>query len=179
VFIFSCIETRACSSCQNPQKDRIMIVTDLAHLERQIAMTPSFRKALQFLRQPGLAELPDGTVTLDGKRVFAIVQRYETIATHAPRFEYHRDYIDVQYVVTGEEVIGWAPAAVMAVTEPYDAEKDIAFGTVDRDRWTAVRLGAGQAAVLYPEDGHAPRLSAGTVGPVVKVVVKIACGERP
>jgi YhcH/YjgK/YiaL family protein len=141
-------------------------------------MTPSFRKALEFLHQSSLADLRDGTIALDGKRVFAIVQRYETIAADAPRFEYHREYLDVQYVVTGEEVIGWAPADIMAVTEPYDAERDIAFGTVSADRWTAVRLGPGQAAVLFPEDGHAPRLASGTVGPVFKIVVKIAREDR-
>jgi YhcH/YjgK/YiaL family protein len=155
-----------------------MIVADLEHFERQVPMTLSFRKALEFLRQPSLEGLPDGTITLDGKRVFAIVQRYETIPADAPRFEYHREYVDVQYIAAGEEVIGWAPAGAMAMSEPYDAEKDIAFGTVGRDRWTAVRLGPGQAAVLYPEDGHAPRLSSGTVGPVIKIVVKIAVEDR-
>lgn len=46
----------------------------------------------------------------------------------------------------------------MNVTEAYDAEKDVCFGPVKPGRRTPVRLGAGQLAVLYPEDAHAPRL---------------------
>jgi YhcH/YjgK/YiaL family protein len=62
----------------------------------------------------------------------------------------------------------------MTITEPYDADKDIAFGTVPPKRWTPVHLEAGQAAVLYPEDGHAPKLAARSASPVMKIVVKVA-----
>jgi beta-galactosidase beta subunit len=62
----------------------------------------------------------------------------------------------------------------MEVAEAYEPEKDIAFGSVAREQWTPVRVGSGQAAVLYPEDGHAPRLAAGKSSPVLKIVVKIA-----
>jgi biofilm protein TabA len=94
-----------------------------------------------------------------------------------PRFEHHRRYIDIQFIVAGEEVIGWAPADRMQVTEAYDPEKDIAFGTVPAGEATPVRLAAGELAVLYPEDGHAPRLAAGRPSPVFKIVVKVAVEE--
>jgi beta-galactosidase beta subunit len=37
-----------------------------------------------------------------------------------------------------------------------------------------VLLQAGQAAVFYPEDAHAPRLAAGKISSVMKIVVKVA-----
>ena len=90
----------------------------------------ALRKALDFLRRPDIASLPDGRVDIDGDQVYALPQRYATILTDPPRFEHHRRYIDIQFIVTGDEVIGWAPAERMQVTEAYDPAKDIAFGTV-------------------------------------------------
>lgn len=151
-----------------------MIVTDIKHIDRQISMTNSFKKAIEFLRRPDIQEMADGRVDIEGELVFALFQRYETLKTDAPRFEYHRKYIDIQYIVSGEEVIGWAPAERMTVTEAYDVNKDICFGTVPVREMTPVFLRAGQLAVLYPEDGHAPKMAAGTSSSVFKVVVKVA-----
>jgi biofilm protein TabA len=154
-----------------------MIVTRLERIEQQARMTPALAKAAAFLRRPDIASLQDGRVEIDGDRVFALPQRYETVVMDPPRFEHHRRYIDIQFIVAGEEVIGWAPADRMQVTEAYDPEKDIAFGTVPAGEATPVRLAAGELAVLYPEDGHAPRLAAGRPSPVFKIVVKVAVEE--
>ncbi|OGR68028.1 MAG: hypothetical protein A2081_02685 [Elusimicrobia bacterium GWC2_61_19] len=150
-----------------------MIASDLETVGRQAVPSPGIEKALAFLRRPDVRALPDGKYEIDGERVFAIVQRYETAAPARPRYEAHRKYIDLQFIAAGAEVIGWAPLGLLAVTEPYDAAKDICFGAVPAGKDAAVRLGAGQLAVLYPEDAHAPRLAAGAPGPVTKIVVKV------
>ena len=151
-----------------------MIVTDLNNIDYQVSMTPAIKKAIDFLRLTDIHSLADGRVAIDGQEVFAIIQRYETVIADVPRFEYHKKYIDIQYVVSGEEVIGWAPVEEMTVTEAYDADKDICFGTVPDNRITSVYLTSGQLAVLYPQDGHAPKLAAGVPSQVLKIVVKIA-----
>lgn len=153
-----------------------MVVTDLKCINHQVSMTTALRKAIDFLRRPDIHLIPDGRMDIDGDLVFALVQRYETLKTDAPRFEYHRKYIDIQYVVSGEEVIGWAPADSMVITEEYDGNKDICFGTVPDGEMTPVYLKAGQLTVLYPEDGHAPKLAAGAPSSVFKIVVKVAAG---
>ena len=151
-----------------------MIVSDLEHIEHQILMSPSLQKAFAFLRSRDVHERPDGRVEIDEDRVFAIVQRYETAAADAPKFECHRAYIDVQFIVTGHEIIGWSPIGQMVITEAYDAEKDICFGAVATGAWTPVHLVAGQCAVLWPEDGHAPKLAGDAPSAVMKIVVKVA-----
>jgi len=151
-----------------------MIVTDLEHASKQLPAAPAFEKALAFLRRGDIASLPDGRYEIDGGLVFAMVQRYETAAPPEPRLEAHRKFIDVQFMASGSEAIGWAPVAGLQITEAYDAAKDVCFGLVGKGLCTPVLLGPGQLAVLYPEDAHAPRLAAGRPAPVVKVVVKIA-----
>ena len=151
-----------------------MIVSDLENIAGQAAMTPGLEKALAFLGRPGAAALADGRYEIDGERVFALVQRYETAPAAAPRFEAHRRYIDLQFIAAGAEAIGWAPLACLAVTEAYAADKDICFGAVGAGESAVVRLGAGQLALIYPEDAHAPKLAAGAPCRVTKIVVKIS-----
>lgn len=151
-----------------------MLVTDIKHIERQVSMTPTLKKAIDFLQRPDIRNMADGRMDIDGEDVFAIVQRYETVKTDALKFEYHRKYIDLQYIVSGKEVIGWAPVERMTVTEPYNIEKDICFGTAPEQEITLIHRQAGQLAVFYPEDGHAPKLAAGMPSPVFKIVVKVA-----
>ena len=155
-----------------------MIITDIKHIEHQVSMMPAIKKAIEFLRRPDIHNMADGRVDIDGQDVFALVHRYETVKTYALKFEYHRKYIDIQYIVSGKEVMGWAPAERMVITETYDIEKDICFGTVPKEEMTSVYLQAGQVAVLYPEDGHAPKLAAGSPSHVVKIVVKVAAKYR-
>jgi biofilm protein TabA len=151
-----------------------MIVTDLNHIEKRQSMTPFMHQAVAFLRQPNIEMLPDGTVEIEGRRVFAIIQRYETILTGEPKFEYHQKYIDLQFVVSGEEIIGWVPRDRMKITESYDDGRDICFGVAASREMSIIHLQAGQLAVLFPEDGHAPKLAAGAPSPVMKIVVKVA-----
>lgn len=155
-----------------------MIVTDINHMEHQVSKTAFFKKAIEFLRRPDIHNMADGRVDIDGQDVFALVQRYETVMADALKFEYHRKYIDIQYIVSGKEAIGWVPAGQMTITEAYDTEKDICFGIAPKKEITMVRLQAGQLAVFYPEDGHAPKLAAGKPSRVVKVVVKVAAKKN-
>ncbi len=136
-------------------------------------MTSSFKKAIEFLRLRGIHDLPDGKIEIDGRKVFAIVQRYETTDTGTPKFEYHKKYIDVQFIVSGKEIIGWTPAENIVITEAYGADKDVAFGVVESGNWSSLLLEAGQVAVLFPEDGHASRLASGKASAVMKIVVKV------
>ena len=151
-----------------------MIVTDLQHIERQLTMTQQMQQAVEFLRRTDLLELPDGNVPIDGKRVYAVLQRYRTARHDAPQFEYHRKYIELQYILAGEEIIGWAPASEMTPSFSYNEDQDICFGLIEPGKWSPVRLVAGQLAVFWPEDGHAPRLATEKACLVRKIVVKVA-----
>jgi len=153
-----------------------MIVADLESIRHQLPQTPELLQAIEFLHRKDLLELPDGQIPIDDKRVFAILQRYRTAHLESPQFEYHRKYIDLQYVLSGEEIIGWAPAADITASFNYNAGQDVCYGLMQPGTWSPVHLRAGQLAVLWPEDGHAPRIALGTPCLVRKIVVKVAIG---
>jgi len=151
-----------------------MIVANLDQISQQAALTPAMRQALSFLQQSQGQELADGRIPIDGDRVYALVQSYET-RTGDVVFEGHRRYIDFQYVVRGEEALGWAPVERATIVRPYNEERDMWLGAVPVTEMTMVHLSAGQLAVLYPSDAHAPGRSAtGVAAPVKKIVVKVA-----
>jgi biofilm protein TabA len=162
-----------------------MIVSDLKHIAGQTVNTRLLGLALDFLQQIEGQSLDDGRITIEGDQVYALIQSYRTEplpSGSSPRLEAHRQYIDIQYVVSGSETLGWAPLKQLSVTEPYDATKDVEFGSAPPAALTLVRLAAGQMAVLWPEDAHAPRLATaiGTESArpadVNKIVVKVLQG---
>jgi biofilm protein TabA len=152
-----------------------MIVAELEQMTGQIAPSPNMQRALDFLRRVRGSDLRDGRIEIDGDRVFALVQSYLTKTASDPiPFEAHRKYIDAQYMVAGEEVIGWTSAGRLTVTAEYDQAQEAWFGALAAADATFVRLVAGDLAVLYPTDGHAPRLATGAPAAVRKIVVKVA-----
>lgn len=149
-----------------------MILDTLDRADRYAALHPGFAAAFAFLRRADLAALPDGRRDINGDRVFALVSRYTPKPVpEALRWEAHRAYIDIQFLVTGSEQLGWAPRATLRETETHDVAKDCAFFAGDG---TLCTLRAGQFAVFFPEDAHAPGHAAGAPAPVQKIVVKVA-----
>lgn len=151
-----------------------MITATLENITQQALITPRIQKALEFLRQPQNVSLPDGRYEIDGAEIFAIVQSYDTKSEKEdPTFEAHRKHIDLQYVLSGKECFGWAPLDKLAVTIPYQPEKDILYGAVGTEDAGFVTLSAGEMILVYPWDAHAPGLAVEASAPVRKMVIKI------
>lgn len=133
----------------------------------------SFRPALEFLRDRATPELAPGRYEIDGTDVFALVSQLPSRAPAEGRFEAHRKYVDVQYLVSGAEEILITQTAPLIPHNPYDPERDIEFFE-SASQWEAVPLRPGDLAILYPEDAHLPNCHSPTPAQLHKVVVKIA-----
>lgn len=146
------------------------MILDTIHLaSRYTALHPAFEQAFRFLAQLDPKTLAPGRYELDGSKLYANVEQTQGRGRESAKLEAHREYIDIQYVASGVEVIGWR--ACMDCTEEkagYDSGRDIEFFPDSPDVW--VQVNPGQFVLLFPEDAHAPL--AGT-GPVTKVVVKV------
>ena len=152
------------------QEREIMLIDYLQNADRYAPLHPGFEGGFAFLRRADLAQLPDGRHEIDGERLFAIVARDQGRGREKSLLEAHRRYIDIQFVISGEDSIGWMPISdCQRVSSPYDAEKDVELFFDRPATWLAVASGA--FAVFYPEDAHAPLA---TQGPIHKAVVKVA-----
>jgi biofilm protein TabA len=147
-----------------------MVLDHLAHAGLYAALGPRIAQGFRFLAESDLAGLSPGRHEIDGKRIFALVSEYVPKPFAECRWEAHRHYIDLQYMVSGVERMGVAPASHMRETS-YQVDRDLAWleGTGD-----LLTFGAGQFMILWPGDAHMPGVEAGVSGPARKVVVKIA-----
>jgi YhcH/YjgK/YiaL family protein len=149
-----------------------MITDTLTQGRRYTGLSPHFAAAFEFLEKLE-ASRPDGRHDIDGDDCFALVQTYLTRPLELAKFEAHRKYIDIQFVQSGRETILWSPLSALAqVTEPYAAERDVAF-FANPPQWTPINLCAGQFTIFFPEDGHAPGVECGGPAEVRKIVIKI------
>ena len=148
-----------------------MIIDSLAHSADYAGIHPLFPAAFDYLRSFDPAT-PDGKYEIDGKRLYAMVQRYETAPETSKTWEAHRIYADIQYIVSGREKIFYSPVDQLQSSTPYNGEKDVEKYTGPADAAADV-LPAGHFAVYLPQDGHKPGCMVDQPEPVVKVVIKI------
>ncbi len=148
-----------------------MIIDTLDNASAYESLGPRFAQAFAYLRSGRAATDEIGTHKLDGDDLFVSVQAYSTRPADQCRWEAHRTYADVQYVVEGCERMGYAPLAGMTTEQPYDAKNDVAFYTGEG---TTLRVPAGTFTVFLPQDVHMPCLADhGQPRPVRKIVVKV------
>jgi biofilm protein TabA len=146
------------------------MITDLLKNAALYGADKKLARALDWLRKTDLDSLALGRIEIDGADLFALVQTYQTRLRHECRFEAHRRYTDVQYVVAGVEQMAYAHVAAVKVAVPYDAERDIEWFDGDGNFFI---VPAGGFAVFFPEDAHIPGVAIGKPATVRKVVVKV------
>lgn len=159
-----------------------MIADSIRNKNLYTGISPRLALALDYVEKQTSAGFTEHTVELDGRQVYAMYQSYVTESTEGRQYEAHRRYIDVQYIVEGEEVIHAADLADMTEMSGYDGEKDVQWfmpeaAKVNSGKTEAVNsihLKAGQFGIFFPQDAHMPKLAAGTPGAVKKIVVKVA-----
>ena len=149
-----------------------MLVTTLDHAAGNDYLAARFQKAYAFLNRDDLGSLPLGRVDIDGDAVFANVQEYDTVPAEEKQLEAHRRYYDVQFVVSGEEVMQYAPLEGLAKVQPFDEDADFGLYCTP-ERPSSIVLRAGDVAVLAPEDAHKPGCALDAPCCVRKIVVKV------
>ncbi len=147
-----------------------MIVDHLCNADFYTSLSSRFSLGLEFLKKLDFAALQTGRNELEGG-LFAMRQEYDTRPLAKGLWESHRKHADIQFVVEGVEIVGFAPLATTAVSQEYSEENDYSLHT---GRGDFFRLSAGQFAIFLPQDVHMPCIAVDdTPSPVKKVVVKV------
>lgn len=147
-----------------------MILDTFENAWKYIGCHPGLAAGMKFLQNADAFKLPDGKHEIDGKRLLAICAHDQGRGIDGAVLEHHRKYIDIQYVVSGKELMGWSPlAACRQVKQAYNAETDLGFHFDRPGSWFDVA--PGSFVIFFPEDAHAPLAA---TGPVHKIVIKVA-----
>ena len=142
---------------------------------RQYHAKPELWKTVfEFMKQD-LSSMEVGKYALVGDQAYATISEYETKEPENARWEAHKKYIDLQYVISGEEKMGILPLSQAKNAMAYNEQKDLIFyGDNDGD----LHLATSEAFFLFfPNDVHRPCMKVDESAPVRKLVAKIAVAE--
>lgn len=152
-----------------------MIYGRLEDLGSEIHLYPeALGKALEFLASEDFSAREPGRIDIDGERIFAILAAETTQSPEKRQWEVHRRYVDVQYLLEGEETIGFAREREGLQVEADALEEEDCLYYLNVSPTADLHLAPGHYAVFFPRDIHCPLGAAGDPAPVRKVIVKIA-----
>lgn len=126
-----------------------------------------------FLKDPDLAEKLEKKYEFD-HGIYINVESYQTQDKKNRKYEAHKRYVDIQFIIAGKEMISGMPVKDLDICDDYDTGRDIAFYDSNESGNDFV-LESGEALIIFPEEGHMPSLNIrpGVPGHVKKAVVKV------
>lgn len=148
------------------QVERDKFATAFLYLERLVDKNSVEHKRL--------TECPLGgceKIELDEEN-FALEQAYNSKDRGECFFESHRKYIDVQFILSGEEIIEVSNTNILALSLDYNEELDF-IKYEDANGSSSIVLKAGDVAIFYPQDAHMPCIKVKESVKVLKAVVKV------
>lgn len=133
-----------------------MIVDKIENLKLYIPYNQKLTAVCDFLEKTDVSTLADGDKIQLGDGVHVMVKAFTPKAPADARWEIHKKYIDIQYIIEGDEAMGWLPLEEVEGTD-YNAEKDISHPNALPDAQPGVvALVCGSFAYLEPRDAHRP-----------------------
>lgn len=148
-----------------------MIYDKITNYETYAGISADIRKGLEFLYNIS-PDIENGVHEIS-PRVKAIVSEYATKEVNENGFEAHRQYIDIQYLISGSEKISCLPLDYLKETKPYCEKDDAALYQIANVQPQEMVIGNSYFAIYFPQDGHMPQLCVDSPIAVKKVVVKV------
>ena len=141
-----------------------MILDALSNCERYFSLNPSFKEAFEFIKSKDLHSLEPGKHELN-ENLFVISEKVQAKSREDAVLEAHKEFIDIQLCISGVDHMGWkALDECGPVTEDYP-DKDLTFFEGAPDAFC--RVTAGQFAIFFPGDGHAPNIGEGELHKII------------
>ena len=147
-----------------------MIIDKIENADLYKNLGERIKKSIDYIRGTDLKKLQPGRYEIDADNIFALISEYHTKAESEGKLEAHKKYIDVQYVIEGEELIGYTPLGDQEISEPYKEENDIIFYKGEK---VFIKVTERMFAIFFPEDVHMPGIQVEKKSPVRKLVIKV------
>lgn len=150
-----------------------MVFDNLKNCELYYGMHPRFKEAFDFIKKALSENLAVGKYEIDGKELWASVQEYTSKLENEAKAEAHKNYIDIQFIVSGTEVIEGFDLQKATPKSEYNDVKDVMFYE-DNSNSTKGILSENEYGIFFPNDVHKPGMCLnGNQTTVKKIVVKV------
>jgi YhcH/YjgK/YiaL family protein len=146
-----------------------MVIDKIENHKIYTGLGSRIKLAFDYIMKTDLVQTPLGQYEIDGDDVFAIVMEYDTKDKSETKFEGHHKYIDLQYIISGTELIG-ITTLIDQVPVESSTENDYDLYDIDGD---FIKFDSGTFMLFFPDDLHMPAISVNQVSKIKKVVVKV------
>lgn len=124
--------------------------------------------AFTFLKDQNLDDIQPGKYPIIGEEVFASVTEAPSKSKEEVKWESHKNYIDLQYIIKGKEIIGVADTSTATITKPYTVD------VINYDaEGTYYTTEPGKFFLFFPNNAHRPLIKVEGYDVVKKIVIKI------
>lgn len=148
-----------------------MILDKISNHHLYTSIHKNFPQVFDFIKNNDLNSIELGKHNIDGENVFVVVMEYTTQDVAECKSETHKKYIDIQYMIEGEEHIGIKTLHNEIPTTPYNEEGDFMFYTLEN--LPKICLQKNHFAVFFPDDIHQTMQQIETPKKIRKAVFKI------
>ncbi len=145
-----------------------MILDRTEHFSQYARNIPEIHEVMKFLEKAKAENLPVGKYPIQNG--YILIQEGTTRRFDEADFEVHREYIDIQIIVSGSEYMEYADILDLETKVPFDKEKDVEFLSGEGCK---IQIKPDMFYVLYPEDGHKPSCHFDEPTSYKKVLAKI------
>lgn len=130
------------------------------------------RTAIEYLKSHDFMNMVPGEYEIRGREIYAQVFDLVTAPKEEKKPEAHKNYIDVQYLADGEELLGFVSDTGDYKAESEKPENDIVFyEAVEGESF--IHALPGSYTIFFPQDIHRPGVMADHPMKIRKVVVKV------
>ena len=146
-----------------------MILDTLKNLELYAGLGENFKQVAEYVKNNDLRSLTTGRHELENGVYMNVQDYYTTRPIEDGKYEAHRKYTDIQIILDGNEIMGYAHIDTLtAETEYNDADDYLLL----QGEGTLLKVAQDNFVIFFPEDAHMPGVSE-KPGQVKKIVVKV------
>ena len=145
-----------------------MIYDKLSNINSYIGLNENIVKGLKFLQTADFSKMEDGRYDIDGDNLYINISHFETRESNT-KLEAHRKYADIQYVISGEEKVGFGQLEDAEKVLDSLPENDCYFY---EGKVSYVTLGQNMFVIFFPQDTHAAAMYTEESQMIRKAVVK-------
>jgi len=152
------------------------IFGNLEELKKQVSKE-SFQLAFDYLENitNDFLDIEDGECIKEmiSEDIFVLKQAYYTKNRKDCFFESHKKYIDIQFMVKGEEYMDVSDLKSLEIINNYDKKTDFIKYQGKEERISKLLIEEKSLAIFYPSDAHQPCIKVNTSDLIYKAVIKI------
>ena len=149
-----------------------MILSSLKAATSSYKYPEAIQKAIDWLKANDLEDMAAGTYEIEGKDIYAMIKEITTQPVEERRSEKHEIYVDIQYIISGIERMGYAPYTGEEEVIEEKKEKDISYYK-DPEGEHFLDVTAGTYCIFFTNDLHRPQAAAEEPAAVKKAILKV------